>query len=77
MQACAARVPGASATVPRTPSSDEEDARLFEGASIRRVFPLAKLFALPPNVWYPSILIRENMLAEPFAAGCSARNASE
>ena len=32
------------------------------------VFPLAKLFDLPSNVWYPSILIRENMLAEPFAA---------
>ena len=33
-----------------------------------QVFPIAKLFALPSNVWYPSILIRENMLAEPFAA---------
>ena len=32
------------------------------------VFPIAKLFDLPSNVWYPSILIRENMLAEPFAA---------
>jgi|SRR5208282_5678977 len=32
------------------------------------VFPLAKLFDLPSNVWYPSILIRENMLAEPLAA---------
>ena len=32
------------------------------------VFPIAKLFELPSNVWYPSILIRENMLAEPFAA---------
>src|SRR5262249_44837705 len=32
------------------------------------VFPLAKLFDLPSNVWYPSILIRENLLAEPFAA---------
>jgi hypothetical protein len=32
------------------------------------VFPLAKLFDLPSNVWYPSILICENMLAEPFAA---------
>ena len=32
------------------------------------VFPLAKIFDLPPNVWYPSILIRENLLAEPFAA---------
>jgi hypothetical protein len=29
------------------------------------VFPLAKLFDLPSNVWYPSILIRENMLEEP------------
>ena len=26
------------------------------------VFPIAKLFDLPSNVWYPSILIRENML---------------
>ena len=32
------------------------------------VFPIAKLFDLPSNVWYPSILIRENLLAEPFAA---------
>src|SRR6202011_2434500 len=32
------------------------------------VFPLAKLFDLPSNVWYPSMLIRENLLAEPFAA---------
>jgi hypothetical protein len=32
------------------------------------VFPIAKLFDLPSNVWYPSILIRENMLAEPLAA---------
>jgi hypothetical protein len=32
------------------------------------VFPLAKIFDLPSNVWYPSILIRENLLAEPFAA---------
>jgi len=32
------------------------------------VFPIAKLFDLPSNVWYPSILIREKMLAEPFAA---------
>ena len=32
------------------------------------VFPIAKLFDLPSNVWYPSILIRENMLPEPFAA---------
>ncbi len=32
------------------------------------VFPIAKVFDLPSNVWYPSILIRENMLAEPFAA---------
>ena len=28
------------------------------------VFPIAKLFDLPSNVWYPSILIRENLLAE-------------
>ena len=32
------------------------------------VFPIAKIFDLPSNVWYPSILIRENLLAEPFAA---------
>ncbi len=32
------------------------------------VFPIAKLFDLPSNAWYPSILIRENLLAEPFAA---------
>jgi hypothetical protein len=32
------------------------------------VFPIAKLFDLPSNVWYPSILKRENLLAEPFAA---------
>jgi hypothetical protein len=32
------------------------------------VLPLAKLFDLPSNVWYPSILIRENLVAEPFAA---------
>src|ERR1700726_2545646 len=32
------------------------------------VFPIAKLFDLPSNVWYPSILIRENMLAEPLTA---------
>jgi len=32
------------------------------------VFPIAKLFDLPSNVWYPSILIRENLLAEPLAA---------
>jgi len=32
------------------------------------VFPIAKLFDLPSNVWYPSMLIRENLLAEPFAA---------
>src|ERR1700737_4131925 len=32
------------------------------------VFPLAKVFDLPSNVWYPSMLIRENLLAEPFAA---------
>ena len=32
------------------------------------VFPLAEIFDLPSNVWYPSILIRENLLAEPFAA---------
>ena len=32
------------------------------------VFPLAKLFALPSNVWFASTLIRENMLAEPLAA---------
>jgi hypothetical protein len=37
------------------------------------VFPLAKLFDLPSNVWYPSILIRENMLAEPLAAWASQR----
>ena len=32
------------------------------------VFPLAKLFTLPSNVWYVSTLIRENTLAEPLAA---------
>ena len=32
------------------------------------VFPIAKLFDLPSKVWYPSMLIRENLLAEPFAA---------
>src|SRR6266478_9958244 len=32
------------------------------------VLSLAKLFDLPSNVWYPSILIRENLVAEPFAA---------
>jgi hypothetical protein len=35
------------------------------------VFPIAKLLDLPSNVWYPSILIRENLLAEPFAAWAS------
>jgi hypothetical protein len=35
------------------------------------VFPIAKLLDLPSNVLYPSILIRENLLAEPFAAWAS------
>ena len=32
------------------------------------VLPISKMFVLPSNVWYPSNLIRENLLPEPLAA---------